>query len=223
MSEETPPTEALSEPEKTRIQAQTLYVCGYSPLVIAKRLGLKVAQIDSWIRLGRWDQSREKARRAVDKKILATVKSNAARLVSEQLGQLRWIQAKLFNNLRGLDRNGRPILDADGNPLGELNVLNAFDAVQHLISANRLTKDWLMQVLPSISEALPNIDPADLQLVARTDRQPPAAEEEPPNSHRTRAKKRAAGKRSPAAEKVLEKTGKILSFDKETGNGQERK
>lgn len=222
MTEETKPPEppeppaeevALAPEEKLRVQAQTLFVCGYAPDVIAKRLDLTTTKVTQWIRLGRWDQAREKVKRAVDKKVLAAVRRDASQLANEQIQQLRWMEAKLFNNLRGLDRAGNPILNDAGEPVGELHVDSAYDAMQLWIMVNRLSKDWLMQILPSISEALPQLDPSELRLI-RTEN--PPAQTEAPNQRR--AHKRARGKkRTPAADKIL---GKVLPFtDKETGNG----
>lgn len=206
--------ELLPPDEKIRAQAQTLFLCGYAPKTIAQRLNLKAAQVETWVRLGRWDQSRDKVRRAMDKKILATVKRNASQLVNDQLGQLRWMQAKLFNNLRGLDIQGNAILDPDTQePIGERHVLNAVDAMQLLAQVNRLTKDWLMQIMPSISESLPTLDPAELHLIRTDERGAPTPEEERPPANFDRARRRAAGKkRSPAADKIL---SKVLPFNKE--------
>lgn len=223
MDDSKPPE--VSPDEKLRTQALVLYVHAYTPGQIGDRLGITESKVRRWAKAEQWDRIRDKAKREVAKRVLNTVKRQYAQILNEQFRSIRYMKNRIVNNLNGRDTQGNPshiiVRTPNGEerqvPVGELSFDSAYDAMNTWVALSKLEKDMLFQLMPSISESLPQVDPTEVRLLEDGDQEPGAAPQpfDPPDRNADRARRRAEGrKRGKAAEKVLDQTGNLLPFEK---------
>lgn len=214
----------LSTDQQKRTQALVLYLHGYGPVEIGARLRVTPERIRRWAKGDRWDQMRDSAKRDVQRKVLRGIKKQYADLINDQFRQIKYLESRIFRNLDGKDSQGQVstmvVRTPNGEevkvPIGELSFDSAYEAVSMLVQLGKLRKDLLFQLMPSISEALPLVEPGDLNLAIK--KKPELTEEEDKPRNQSRAERRAKGKQnklSEAAKRVLEATDNILPFERE--------
>lgn len=150
-----------------KLKAKVLYLYGHSHIDISRQLGIKVQNIRYWSKTDRWDRARAAVLREINAKVLRKVQKDFAGLVNDQSSKMAKLRSRLWAELEGFDPDhpeNKMIDPLSHVPVGTMLVGSGEKLIGHLIKLMALEKDFTIQTMGMITEAMPKLNPRDVKV-----------------------------------------------------------